>query len=145
MCYANLLPKWLRIVNNLLSSFQDHKFTSDDFLSFVTSIAGQSPTLSKALLGSHRSLKSVYQSLIPNSHQTFASDFLKTKQAEGMRQPSSIPDGKGEVALDMSAKLVERRKKEAKRRQLDIYPGCHSMQPRCYLCCIERVKHLVIH
>ena len=33
----------------------------------------------------------------------------------------------------MSAKLVERRKKEAKRRQLDIYPGNRAAQRNCYL------------
>ena len=33
----------------------------------------------------------------------------------------------------MSAKLVERRKKEAKRRQFDIYPGNHSAQRNSYL------------
>jgi hypothetical protein len=80
-----------------------------------------------------------------NSRTKFADQLQKSKQCsipvEVLRQltaPKVVAHGKGEVALDMSAKLVERRKTEAKRRQLDIYPGTYEVRRNRYLSTVIR-------
>jgi hypothetical protein len=70
------------------------------------------------------------------------------QQAEANRSASSRPYLGGEVdddekqdtrfektedAVDMTAKLIERRRKEVRRRQLAGYPGCNTEKRSRYL------------
>ena len=119
---------------------QNNKFTPDDFISFLRSISNQSRTLVRIFSEAKRE---VLGKQAAAQHPT-AGGSMQMHCEEPMSAPShsvggviragavddclgdlglSDDDTADEPAVDMTAKLIRRRRREARRRQLACYPG----------------------
>eukprot|EP00960_Hanusia_phi_P018613 549486-Hanusia_phi.AAC.1 len=153
-------------VQSLDGCLQDHKFTSEDFMSFLKSISNQSPTLTRAFCMSvgkdvENAMK-VKNAGLKTGSMVSCEDYMSGYGKKGMAikskvnslavQNKNLPthssarvngntnvemmedvESKVEFAVDMTAKLIYRRRKEARRRQLGKFPGSQKEKVNGYL------------
>mmetsp|Transcript_46961 Transcript_46961/g.111418 ORF Transcript_46961/g.111418 Transcript_46961/m.111418 type:complete len:754 (-) Transcript_46961:261-2522(-) len=141
-----------QILTTLL--LQEYKFTAEDFLSFLRSIANQSPALSRLFLDKVpaaipdvdiRDLfevddRKVVGRPVPADKKPLTHGPASRAGFDTMCKDSKGADrgDKVEEAVDMTAKLIDRRRKEAKRRQTGSFPGTPAQRVRRYLIHIVR-------
>ena len=121
--------------------FQNNKFTLEDFISFLRSIANQSRTLARIF----NEFKMSSEASARHAHTAEgASTAHAARDQHGPLSGASSggggviragamagclgdlglsDDDDDEPAVDMTAKLIRRRRREARRRQLGCYPG----------------------
>ena len=145
---------------------QDHKFTAEDFMSFLKSISNQSPTLTRAFgvsVGKDvENAMKVKTAGMKTVNMVPCEDYITAYGKRGMLNKSKVNslsvqnknlpgqpsarmcggsnadmmedvESKVEFAVDMTAKLIYRRRKEARRRQLGKFPGSQKEKINGYL------------
>jgi len=137
-----------RATETFLKCFRESKFTCSDLATYMESISGQSITLRNVLSrASQRSTPTAARQAMHVTSSFFAPASARTLSA---RQPPSaqamedIRFEKTEEAVDMTSKLIERRRREVRRRQLSEFPGGEHQKLSNYLSSIiRRLAHQV--
>mmetsp|Transcript_21962 Transcript_21962/g.51058 ORF Transcript_21962/g.51058 Transcript_21962/m.51058 type:complete len:765 (+) Transcript_21962:187-2481(+) len=135
-----------RATEACLKCFKERKFTAKDLMAFVQSIASQSDTLGTLL----RSPSGAQQARGKVSGAASKLPAVAVQRGAGgatrpaQRAPPSeqaIEDTrfeKTEQAVDMTSKLIERRRREVRRRQLSAFPGTVHQKHSQYLASVIR-------
>jgi len=118
-----------RATEACLKCYRERKFTAVDLTCYIQSISAQSPTLTG--LGPLNGNMQQQTAKAPKApfRSGPAPNSMPAARPNFVRQPPSaqaIEDTrfeKTEQAVDMTAKLIERRRREVRRRQFDAYPG----------------------
>jgi hypothetical protein len=139
---------WCRVQNN--------KFTPEDFISFLRSISNQSRTLVRIFADSqadmpgkqqqHATASAAVSDKMHHREQPAASASMHMgamKRGGVMRANAcdlglSDDNDAEEPAEDMTAKLIRRRRREARRRQLGCYPGTLAQKQGHFLTTVVR-------
>jgi len=143
-----------RATEACLKCFRERKFTAKDMTAFVQSIASQSSTLSSLLrsnasgFGPNAKGKAAFVAKLPSLAVPKAAAVIRP--AAATRAPpteQAIEDTKfekTEMAVDMTTKLIERRRREVKRRQTSAFPGSLHQKHSAFLASvIRRLSHQV--
>ena len=129
---------------------QNNKFTTEDFLSFLRSIANQSRTLVRLFAEAKKeawvkqtALANAAPILPPAMHQQsepvlHAAGVARTREKAMCDLGLSDENDADEPAVDMTAKLIRRRRREARRRQLGIYVGSLAQRQGHFLTSVVR-------
>jgi len=146
-----------RATETCYKCFQEYKFTSEDFLSFLRSIANQSPTLSRLFLQKPQiaetdlDIRDLFEAEDRKSGLRTAAE-RKPAIFNAASRPSHLDllakgskvavvadrSDKVEEAVDMTAKLIDRRRKEAQRRKLGAYTGTAQQRISKYMLQVVR-------
>lgn len=129
-----------RATETCYQCFQNNKFTPEDFISFLRSIANQSRTLVRVFNEYKKSNEATAQPAyaaagadpkVAGGHAL--GSVASTHGGGGVLRAGAMAgclgdlglsdDDDDEPAVDMTAKLIRRRRREARRRQLGCYPG----------------------
>jgi len=137
-----------RATETCYQCFQNNKFTPEDFTSFLRSISNQSRTLVRIFSEAKRVDESARQAAHARAPAASMQQPLRHQAAPalnrhvpapgrhvgGVVRAGAMDDCLGDLglsddneadepAVDMTAKLIRRRRREARRRQLGCYPG----------------------
>ena len=136
---------------------QNNKFTPEDFISFLRSISNQSrtlvrifadakkDTLGKSAVAVHSGGAAGGMPMQPCEEAMYAPSL----SVGGVVRAGAMDDCLGDLglsddndadepAVDMTAKLIRRRRREARRRQLGCYPGSLAQKQSCFMSNVVR-------